>query len=225
MMPKRILRITISVVIAILSITTVVIAISSDTVVPLPDVVEADGRMGTAYTFYETPLPPYAYKAGSRWDRFDFRWNQIEDSQGTFTFEPHENIVKLDLDNDIDIIAILGSTASWAADGCHVVNAQTIDETRTHVYGVPLKTDDGVWWRPCPPDNLHVDWNHPDNYWGNYVYQTVFNFKDKVKVWEMWNEPDWDVFWTGTPAEYAQLLKIGYQAAKAADPDAVVLFG
>jgi hypothetical protein len=41
----------------------------------------------------------------------------------------------------------------------------------------------------------------------------------------MWNEPDiHDVFWTGSPEEYAQLLRVGYQAAKAANPDATVLF-
>ncbi len=227
-MQKKILRLVISFIFPILSITTAAFALSGDTVIPLPDVVEADGSLGTGYTFYTTsgePLPPYANRAGSRWDRFDFRWNQIEDSQGTFTFDPHENIVDLDLANDIDIIAILGSTAQWATGGCQVASAQTIEEKSSHFYGVPLQSNDGVWWRPCPPNNLHLEWNHPDNYWGNFVYQTVSHFKDKISVWEMWNEPDWDVFWTGTPAEYAQLLKVGYQAAKAADPNAVVLFG
>jgi hypothetical protein len=41
----------------------------------------------------------------------------------------------------------------------------------------------------------------------------------------MWNEPEWSYFWTGTSADYAQLLKVGYQATKAACPDCTVLFG
>jgi hypothetical protein len=40
----------------------------------------------------------------------------------------------------------------------------------------------------------------------------------------MWNEAEWDFFWSGTDADYAQLLKVGYQATKAACPDCTVLF-
>jgi hypothetical protein len=40
----------------------------------------------------------------------------------------------------------------------------------------------------------------------------------------MWNEPEWEWFWLGSDSEYAQLLKVGYQATKAACPDCMVLF-
>ncbi len=175
-------------------------------------------RLGICYTFYADDLPPLARAAGSRWDRLDFRWNVIEDTPGTFTFDTHDALVRRDALSGINVIGILGSTASWATTGCPV---------RLAAASLPPQTaQDDYWWRPCPPDNLDLPWDDPANYWGRYVYRTVSHYRGQVHVWEMWNEPDWaGVFWTGTPAEYAQLLKVGYLAAKAADPDAVVLFG
>jgi hypothetical protein len=41
----------------------------------------------------------------------------------------------------------------------------------------------------------------------------------------MWNEPDLDSFWNASLEDYARLLKVGYLAAKYADPQAQVLFG
>jgi len=76
-----------------------------------------------------------------------------------------------------------------------------------------------------PPQGLYLSWNDPNNHWGDYVYTVVSRYKDRVKHWEMWNEPEWSYFWTGTSTDYAQLLKVGYQATKAACPDCTVLFG
>ncbi|MBN1873947.1 MAG: hypothetical protein JXA33_06940 [Anaerolineae bacterium] len=193
---------------------------------PLPDVENADGSLGTCYTFYEEELPPLAYAAGSRWDRFDFRWNVIEDTQGDFDFSPHDTVVNRDLAHNINVVGILGSTADWATSNCPVRKSE--DNAIVKVPGhppLPQAVKDDYWWRPCPPDNLYLPWNDPDNYWGAYVYQTVSYFGDRVMVWEIWNEPDLGTtFWTGSPADYAQLLKVGYQAAKAANPEATVLF-
>ncbi len=87
-----------------------------------------------------------------------------------------------------------------------------------------------------------------ENRWAYYVYQTVRRYMPGgelaqqrgwpngkgIRYWEMWNEPDftWDqngqqvpVFWEGGAQNYYRLLKVGYLAAKAADPQATVLFG
>ncbi len=225
---SRTLNISATLVLALAALIFSALMVRGDEVIPLPDVTEADGRLGTAYTFYTSsgqPLPPYAYRAGSRWDRFDFSWNKIEDTQGSFNFAPYDLIVDLDLANDIDVIAILGSSAKWATAGCSAVNNLGDNIKIDKPPLLPLSTRDDLWWRACPPLNLDLEWDDPANYWGQFVFQTVTHFKDKIHVWEIWNEPDWDVFWTGTPAQYARLLKVAYQAVKAADHDAVVLMG
>ncbi len=80
---------------------------------------------------------------------------------------------------------------------------------------------------------------NPDNKWARFVETAVNRYKpggiialeegwgDGVGVthWEMWNEPDLIHFWDGSVEDYARLLKVGYLAAKHADPNAQVLFG
>ena len=55
---------------------------------------------------------------------------------------------------------------------------------------------------------------------GLYVRACVAHFRDRVKVWEILNEPGYL-----KPGQYAELLKVGYENAKAADPDCRVMGG
>jgi len=69
-------------------------------------------------------------------------------------------------------------------------------------------------------------WNHtPKDYneFGEFVYKTVTRYKDKVKSWEIWNEPDISDFWSGDVGDYAKLLKIGSESVRRADPKAIVV--
>jgi hypothetical protein len=80
---------------------------------------------------------------------------------------------------------------------------------------------------------------NPNNRWARYVFAAVDRYRpggvlagavgwsdgEGITHWEIWNEQDFDLFWTGTLADYARLLKVGYLAAKQADPNAQVLFG
>lgn len=71
-------------------------------------------------------------------------------------------------------------------------------------------------------------WNHtPRDYeeFGQFVEDLVKRYKNRIKSWELWNEPDIDAFWSGSVEEYARLLKIGAQAVRRADPDAIVVLG
>ncbi|WP_428938108.1 GH39 family glycosyl hydrolase [Fontivita pretiosa] len=66
-----------------------------------------------------------------------------------------------------------------------------------------------------PPANLQD--------WYDYVYACVSRYKGSIKHWEIWNEPNLSQFWAGTRAQYIELLKVGADAAHAADPDCMVL--
>ena len=52
-------------------------------------------------------------------------------------------------------------------------------------------------------------------------------YEGRVQAWEIWNEQNSTRFWPSGPdaAEYTRLLKAAYPAVKAADPNALVLFG
>jgi len=58
---------------------------------------------------------------------------------------------------------------------------------------------------------------------GDFFRNMVRHFKDRVKYWEIWNEPDIKMFYVGKPEEYAAALKATYPEIKKADPEAKVL--
>jgi hypothetical protein len=52
----------------------------------------------------------------------------------------------------------------------------------------------------------------------DYVRTTVMHYKNRIKYWEIWNEPYGSGFWGGTAEQYADLAKAAARAARAADP-------
>jgi hypothetical protein len=70
-----------------------------------------------------------------------------------------------------------------------------------------------------PPDNL--------NDYGDFVFNVVNHFKSQgIHYYQLWNEPNIFPEWGNhppDPAGYVRLLKIGYERAKQADPNAVIL--
>jgi len=86
-----------------------------------------------------------------------------------------------------------------------------IVENGIDVLGLLMRTD-------LAPDNV--------NAWGDWVYDVVLEFKDYVKVWEIWNEPNQNMFFSGKdPVKYTNFLKRAYTEAKRADPSCFVLGG
>ncbi len=205
-------------------------------VTPLPPVQETDGRAGACYSFYydppqgpDRPFIQMAQDAGSRWDRFDFIWPNIEPANGSWNFDAYDTLVN-DLDaTGMNMVGILLWTPDWAATRGGVGPSQADFHRRLPgwyaVITPTLIAPTSLSASSSPPQGLYLSWNDPNNHWGDYVYHVVSHFGDRVKHWEMWNEPEWPYFWTGTSADYAQLLKVGYQATKAACPDCTVLFG
>ncbi len=59
----------------------------------------------------------------------------------------------------------------------------------------------------------------------SFVGEAAARYRGRARSWELWNEPDNAQYWTGTPAEFAALLRAGAAAVRAADPGARVVFG
>jgi polysaccharide biosynthesis protein PslG len=60
-----------------------------------------------------------------------------------------------------------------------------------------------------------------------FLHAVAETMRGTVGAYEIWNEPDGDVFWRAPPdpVRYAGVLRAAYPAIKAADPHAAVLFG
>ena len=71
-------------------------------------------------------------------------------------------------------------------------------------------------WK-SPPENLQD--------WYDFVYEAVDRYKGRIHYWELWNEGDNEDFWVGTWEEQLELVKVGAQAVKDANPEAKTVFG
>ncbi len=57
----------------------------------------------------------------------------------------------------------------------------------------------------------------------NFVRAAVSRYKEKIKHWQIWNEPNFGgSFWRGTPEQYANFLKAAGKAIHELDPEAKV---
>lgn len=61
--------------------------------------------------------------------------------------------------------------------------------------------------------------------WYDLIYHLVLHWKERygleeIRIWyyEVWNEPNFSVFWDGTRSEYFALYKTTVEAVKAVDP-------
>jgi hypothetical protein len=82
-----------------------------------------------------------------------------------------------------------------------------------------------------PPSWARADQERPESPperfedFGDFVAAVVGRYKGRMQHFQLWNEPNLGEEWTGKadPPEYVRLLKIGYEKAKEANPDAVIL--
>jgi hypothetical protein len=72
--------------------------------------------------------------------------------------------------------------------------------------------------------NSHASPRHPAEY-ASFLHYLAGRFAGKVAAWEIWNEPDAPIWFTGNAAQYTALLKVAYPAVKSADPNATVVTG
>jgi hypothetical protein len=65
--------------------------------------------------------------------------------------------------------------------------------------------------------------NDADFAW--FLQHLVGLFHNRVTAWEIWNEESSPNWWSGSVAQYADLVKAAYPAIKGADPKATVILG
>ena len=159
-------------------------------------------------TFLEQEVDPtrrrlslmMARDAGFHWIRQQFQWAALEpEEKGVFVGQFGES--SWDVYDDI-------------VDAAEEMDLQLI-----------VRLDTSPKW--ARPGNPHVT-TPPDDLedFGDYVEAVVERYRGRVRYYQLWNEPNLAVEWGNhpvSPRAAVELLRVGYQRAKAADPDAVVL--
>jgi hypothetical protein len=141
------------------------------------------------------------------WDRVLLSWAQAQPSADDMT--GLTRTVALDrIDDDLgrgtSVTGVLQYTPSWAA----------------------ADPEDGG---AAVPRGLYAPYDSQLNYWGRFVSEAVASYAGRIDDWVIWNDADIPrsepgSSWAGTDEDFAQLLKVGYLAAKRANPRAIVVF-
>lgn len=159
----------------------------------------ADEKFGVNESFRATEI---AKNIGAKWSRFVFEWSQVEEEEGNYIKLTHQfylgpGTLDRELGNGLKIYGLIKNTPPFAQ----------------------LNPADGVRSKP----DLEK--------WGRFVGAIVSHYKGKIDHWAIWNEVEispggpnarYNTL-VGGAADYLEILKVGYRAAKAANPDAKII--
>jgi hypothetical protein len=182
-------------------------------------------------------------QTGAAWNRWPLYWFNIEQSPGVFNWSTQDATVQADIAHGFNLNAILlGTPGFYKADD--TARASRVPRPRPGELSLdaPERATPLGLFEPTFSDGSDTlapgKAPNPANKWAVFVTAAVNRYKPGgmlaqangwpagvgVTHWEMWNEPDLNIFWDASIEDYARLLKVGYLAAKAADPNATVLF-
>jgi hypothetical protein len=148
-----------------------------------------------------------AAEAGFHWLRQEFPWEDIEiHGKGDFedrrheparsAWEKYDNIVDLAEKYDMELIVRVSNPPAWSrAQG----------------------NDVGPY---APPDDYQD--------YADFVSELVSRYKGRIRYYQLWNEPNIYPEWGDyaiSPEDYTRLLCMAADAARAADPDVVIING
>jgi hypothetical protein len=209
--------------------------------------VPRDDHFGIAHVSYpagprSAPRYDNAAAAGASWDRWALYWTDVERSPGQYDWTNVDAAVNADVANGFQVDPVLlatpsfhGSSLSAQADepppriedkgpALAVMRGQTIRRAAGSAIAPPNGLRNPVFADGTDTPGTGKAIN-PNNPWARFVATAVARYKGRVQVWEIWNEPDFSVFWSGSVADYVRLLKVAYLAAESSDPSATVLVG
>ncbi len=135
---------------------------------------------------------------GAKIVRVDFSWHQIEPERNRWDFSIHDRIVNANQRHGVELQAILGFIVSWA---------------------IPADR------KPKNPDVKRGGLLPGVEEYAKFAGAVATRYKNQIKYYEIWNEPDLVSFANFPFESYMELLRSGYDSIKRSDPKAVVMNG
>jgi len=124
-------------------------------------------------------------------------WANIETSKGVFDWTALDNAVANAEKNGMDdILMVLAGTPSWATDQRNPAALPQADAS-----GMPRNLSD----------------------WDDWVRAVATRYKGRINNYQPWNEANLTTFFTGTPAQMAEMTKRAYDIIKSIDSTATVV--
>jgi hypothetical protein len=139
--------------------------------------------------------PPVPVGTWRFWDSHA-AWPDMEPKRGQWDFSYLDRYLSMAEQHHAEILYPLGLTPRWASS--------RPDEKSAYQPG----------WAAVPADLED---------WRTYVRTVVTHCKGRVHIYEIWNEPNYRPFWTGTTDEMLTLTREASQIIRSIDPQATIV--
>jgi arabinogalactan endo-1,4-beta-galactosidase len=123
-------------------------------------------------------------------------WANLEPKKGEWHFEDLDRLVNKARENGADVLLVLGQTPSWAS-------------------ARPNESS------PYFPGNAAEPADIED--WKQYVRTVATRYRGKISAYEIWNEANLKMFWSGNFIKMAELEREAYKVLKSIDPSITVV--
>ncbi|WP_088888909.1 GH39 family glycosyl hydrolase [Leptolyngbya ohadii] len=144
---------------------------------------------------YGATWPTIPFGSWRSWDAAG-TWAFVEKNKGEWNFQLLDQYISLAEESKAEVVLVLGLTPRWAS--------ARPDEDSPYQAGAaaePKRIED----------------------WRNYVRQIAMRYKDRVRYYEIWNEPNSQKFYSGSVKQLVDLSREAYQILKSIDPSIKVI--
>ncbi|MGK2907963.1 MAG: GH39 family glycosyl hydrolase [Desulfuromonadales bacterium] len=142
-----------------------------------------------------TPWPSVPFSSWRLWDAH-VQWAEMEPRPGEWNFTTLDRTLELAAQHGVEPLLTLGMTPPWAS----------------------ARPDDFCYYAPgrsAEPKNIED--------WRRYVHTVATRYKDRIRIYEIWNEPNLKGFFSGTTSKMIELAAVAYDELKKVDPNITVL--
>ncbi|MCK6491121.1 MAG: beta-galactosidase, partial [Planctomycetes bacterium] len=145
--------------------------------------------------------------AGATVVRVSESWNRLEPRPGEWRWDGQDRLVELAARHGLETQAIL----------CY---------GNEHAAAPALRAEQAAAYRARQGDAWKITLFSPPEEapWRAYVAAMATRYRGRIRLYEMWNEPDLG-FWRGTTDQYLGLLRTAAEEIRRADPAALVMTG
>ncbi len=139
--------------------------------------------------------PTVPFGAWRLWDS-QVTWPDLEPRRGEWHLDLLKQYLDIAEQHHVEVLLTLGMTPTWAAS--------RPSENSTHGLG-----------GASTPRDLRA--------WENYISIIATLGRGRIRAYEIWNEPNWPHFYSGTVEQMLELARVAYSTIKKIDPSAIVV--
>lgn len=143
-----------------------------------------------------TPWPDVPFGSWRLLDAY-VKWSEIEPRKDDFDFGRLDRYVAIAERKRVKVLLPLVGTPRWAS-------------------ARPDEVENG---NPAGSAAEPADLSD----WTNFVRAVVTRYKGRIEAYEIWNEPNENIFWTGTVEQLVGMSRAAFQIIKSVDPAAIVV--